>query len=486
MLIRVKNYIHENKLIQEGDRIVLGVSGGADSVCLLHILNEIYKEFRAELVVVHVNHGIRGRDAQLDEEFVSGLCERLGLEYQGYHYDVKSYAKKKGLSEEEAGRQLRYQAFLEVCQRYGCNKIAIAHNKNDNAETFLFHLFRGTRIKGLTGINSCRELQIEEASSEKVMVIRPLLQVSREDIENYLDQNGMSYRTDLTNLSEDYSRNKIRNRILSYAVKEINKNVIGHITSAAESLAEIESFLDRIILEKYALLVKKEELIYHFSIKELKKEDMVIQKGVIYRLLECAAGQRKDLEAKHVEMIIGLFDKQVGKILNLPYGIRAIRQYEEINLYPTGVKLKIEYETDDIQEVITVVVPGRTYLGQDHKFLETKIIEFDGEKEIPKNSCTKWLDYDKIENAVELRTRREGDYLQINPLGGRKKIKDYFIDIKLPREERSKKLLLTDGRHVMWILGDGGRISEKYKVSDSTKNILLINLIDAEEKENDR
>lgn len=483
MLRKVCDYIKQNKMIEKGDRIVVGVSGGADSICLLYVLDELCMEFNAFLTVVHVNHGIRGVEADRDEKFVSELCSKLNIEYHSYYYDVKRIAKEENLTEEEAGRKVRYQAFIEVSNGNKCNKIAIAHNKNDTAETVLFHLFRGTGMKGLSGIDPrCNR----KTDTGNITIIRPLLCVERKEIETYLKEKGFDYRIDATNLTDDYSRNKIRNHILTYAVKEINRSSVQHIAAAASQLKENWEFVNSCISQRYTELVKEKDQSYYASVRELLEEDIVIQKGIIRKILERLAGELKDIEAKHVDQVLSLYQKQVGRQVHLPYHMIVSRGYHELRFFCDRDRELTEKIDENQPEQIEVKIPGKVYLPNMRLYLITSVINHKKSIVIPKNSCTKWFDYDKIENTVVIRTRNEGDYIQINRFGGRKKIKDYFIDHKIPKEERDQQLLISDGSHIIWILGEESRISEKYKVEDTTKKILLMKLIDVEEEENGR
>ena len=213
----------------------------------------------------------------------------------------------------------------------------------------------------------------------------------------------------------------------------------------------------------------------------LIQEDIVIQKGIIYGILERLARSRKDLEAKHVQEVLNLLEKQVGRRIELPYQIVAERQYKDIIFYKQpnrSVEGAFLYEK---MEPMVINIPGRQVIREYQKILDVEIIENKKNEPIPKSSCIIWFDYDKIENTVVVRNRSEGDYIQIDRLGGRKKIKDFFIDIKLPRKDRDKQILIADGNHIMWIPGKADRISEGYKVSNDTKKILLMKLIDMED-----
>lgn len=487
MLGKIRDYVKTHNMIEKGDRIVAGVSGGADSICLLYILKELCGETGAELVAAHVNHGIRGEEADRDEQFVRNVCNCWGIELYSYSFDVKRLAREEGASEEETGRKVRYQAFFEVCRLHRCNKIAIAHNKNDNAETYLFNLFRGTGIKGLTGIAPVRTMVGE---SMKVTIIRPLLCAERSEIEAFLSKEGIGFCTDSTNLTLDYSRNRIRNHILSYASDQINAQAVANINEAAEKLLEAWEYIEDNIEQTYDRIVKQEGRGYRVVKEELLREPAVLRKGVIRRIFENLAGSLKDLETVHVESVLSLCEKQVGKTICLPYGIIAESRYTDISLYCSMDNTK----SRSVRKIepITVAIPGRTQIPGEAqkaglgKWLVTEVFPYEKNKEIPKSDCIKWFDYDKIENAVQIRNRKEGDYICINAAGGNKKLKDYFIDLKIPKRLRDEKLLVADGSHIMWIFGDGDRISEKYKVDKTTKRVLLMKLIDLEDNNDDR
>lgn len=478
MLLQVKRYIEENQLIAAGDRICIGVSGGADSVCLLHILSELYENQGIELFVVHVHHGIRKEEADEDERFVRELAKKLSLPYFAFHFDVVQIAKDQGISEEEAGRKVRYESFQKICLEHQCNKMAIAHNRNDNAETVLFQLFRGTGLGGLKGIMSKREIETEEGFL--IQLIRPILCLTRQEIESYLSNVHVVYRTDSSNLKNEYSRNKLRNVVIPYVEKEINSAVIDHIVNTANQLTEIEAYLKKQQELAYDKLVVRDSCGLRIHRKEFYKEDVIIQKYVVLAALDRLIPGRKDIESKHLEDILALGERQVGKEIHLPYGIRVIQEYDAIRF--TNTK---EYPKNSKIQGIEIVLPGKTHLHEHNLVISTKIIEYENTMVLPKNSCIKWFDYDKIVHVLMIRNRLEGDFLVINSHGGSKKLKDYFIDHKIPRDKRDHILLIADGSHIMWIMEDN-RMSEKYKVSESTKTILEMNIINAEEKDHDR
>jgi tRNA(Ile)-lysidine synthase len=481
MLSKAWDCIKLNNMIEKGDRIVVGVSGGADSVCLLYVLEAFCRGCGAHLTTVHINHGIRGEEAEQDEQFVKELCRGLKIDFCSFYYPVKEIAKELGLSEEEAGRKIRYETFLEICKSRKCNKIAVAHNRNDNAETVLFNLFRGTGIKGLSGIESKRSILTEVG---EIILIRPLLYIERKEIEDYLQQRNITWQTDSTNLHEDYSRNKIRNKILAYAVKEINSGATCNITETASQLREAGDFIEAEVCKAYLSLVDESEGCLRIPINEFLTKHLVIQKGIIMKMLEKLSGKRKDIEAKHIQAVLSLFEKQVGRLIHLPYEIIAEKEYEQIKLFCVARDRNnvVRIAPDSIR----VGTSGETLIPWKAKICETVLINYKNNITIPKSSCVKWFDYDKIENAVTIRTRREGDFIQINSSGGNKKLKDYFIDQKIPQRLRDRILLVADGSHIMWIVGEWDRMSERYKVDETTQRVLIMKMFDLEESVDDR
>ncbi len=466
MIKIVQTYIEEQNMIEEGDRIVLGVSGGADSVCLFHVLRQIAPMYSLSLFVVHVNHGIRGEEADEDEAFVQELCSQYHIPFEVYRENIPHIAAVEGLTEEEAGRKVRYKAFQQCSEKNRCSKVAVAHNKNDSAETVLFHLFRGSGIIGLKGIPSKRNC-----------IIRPLLCMKRIEIEQYLIRNGWDYKEDSTNFTEDYSRNKIRHRIISYAQRELNYKAVDHIVSASNHLSEISDYLEKNITKSYDKIVKKvdNEDRYEIPVDLLREEDRVIQKGIVRMIFINLVHQLKDVDALHIEQILSLLEKEVGKHFYLPYQVKAEKGYDKIIIK----LLKDEKEKASRKNEITLeqvlMIPGYFFLPFTDQTIEASLINYKKNMIIPKNGYTKWFDYDKINNTVLIRTRKEGDFIQIDEMGSHKKLKSLFIDEKVPKDFRDDIPLIADGNHIMWIVG--GRMSEAYKVSDNTKVILELRLV---------
>ena len=322
-LIKVRKYMEQFNMAEKGESVIVGVSGGADSVCLYKILLDLKNYFDIDIIAVHIHHGIRGEEADRDMNFVENMCKNDGVKFRCYKYDVPGYAKTNGLSEEEAGRTLRYKAFDEVAKELISNgrsvKIAVAHNRNDSAETFIHNLCRGSGLKGLAGI-----------PYKNGSIIRPVLCLTREEIEMYLSEHNITHIDDSTNFTEDYTRNKIRHRVLPYLSENINDNSISHICQAADELREIEDYLSEVTNYMYENIVSEHNNCIYINRKALACEKEIIQKRIVRACIEKAAEKLKDITRKHIEDVIDLCGRQTGRYIMLPYGIIARVQYDNI------------------------------------------------------------------------------------------------------------------------------------------------------------
>lgn len=444
---KVFSYIEKYRMIETGSQVIAGISGGADSVCLLFLLNEYRKKVDFELLGVHVNHQIRGEEAHSDEKFSQDFCRRLQIPFEAYSFPVKEIAAKNRISVEEAGRNVRRRAFFQAAENRNLQHrvVALAHHENDNAETVIHHLVRGTGAAGLGGIHPIQK-------EERGVYIRPLLCVSRKEIEEYLKEKGIGWVTDSTNLEDAYTRNKIRLKVVP-ELEKINQKAVAHIAQTAKRMRLIEEYLREQADMLYGKYVRKQGGEYIVS-HELVQEREILQSYVIMAVLEQAAGQRKDLTLAHIEAVAGLFHGRTGASVSLVCGLTARQVYGDVHIRKETVRSK--------------------------KLLELEFTVFPYENhQIPEKTYTKWFDYDKIKSSLEIRHRRSGDYFTVNEAGGTKKLKDYFIDCKIPREERETITLLAEGSHILWIVGY--RISGYYKVTSQTKQILKVHVKGAEE-----
>lgn len=451
-------------MLQAQDRVVAGISGGADSVCLLFVLLEYRKKVPFDLAVVHVNHGIR-KDAAEDASYVERLCREQDIPFYLFQKNVQTLAKEWGCSEEEAGRKVRYEAFQGIAEEWNANKIAVAHNSNDRSETMLFHLFRGSNIRGLASIRPVRD-----------NIIRPILCLERAEIEEYLEDRGISYCTDITNATDDYTRNRIRHHILPYAEQEIVSGSISHMAQTAEMLEEVDEYLDLQTEEARSEAVTEEVGVKRIDVTTFLKLHKVIQKRLLHCLLCDLTVHGRDITHVHISDLLSLFSDSGNRDITLPYELEGRRRYGEVI-----IECRKRKEGKQAGESIYGIAPdmaGKLPVSAS-AYLELQILDAANlSQEIPTNQYTKWFDCDKIRKSLDLRTRQQRDYLTIADSGGNlshKSLKDFLIDRKIPREERDNILLLAEDNHILWVVGH--RISEFYKVDRNTKRILQVQLI---------
>lgn len=461
---RIMAYCRAYRLFAPGDGVVLGVSGGADSVCLLFALHRLRRELDIRLYAVHINHGIRA-DAARDAAYVEELCGQLEVPFTLVEEDVQALARRQGCSTEEAGRQARYEAFYAELARRQAHKIAVAHNAGDRAETMLLNLFRGS---GLTGMGSIRPVRGQ--------IVRPLLGLERREIEAYLEQRGITYCQDSTNDTDDYTRNRIRRHILPYAEREVCAGAAAHLCRTADIFVEIEDYMEEQFRQARELCVSGEAvrggssgpLIISCSV--FASLHRAVQRGLILSLLKELSPAHRDMGLCQVEQVWELCVRPGNRELHLPQGIRAARCYDRVILEKQDQELPPDFS-------VSVTVPrkvGETSACQ----VPGGILRLSrlGKKSVIllENQYTKCLDCDKIEELLEWRTRRTGDFLEIRTQSGfgHKTIKNLFIDEKVPRRERDTIPLLAQGSHVLWVVG--GRICESCKIDGDTKEILKV------------
>ena len=446
---KVRAYMEKQHMISAEDHIIAGISGGADSVCLFFVLLDLRDRMGISFTAVHVNHGLRGEAANRDEEFVRELCGQYGIPLEVFRVDLESISKKRKQSLEECGRNIRREAFEQIRERCGGTKIALAHHQNDQAETMLFHLMRGTGVRGLRGMEPVR-----------MPYIRPFLCAAREEIVGWLTERGLSWVEDSTNREKEYTRNRIRYEVLA-AMEDIRPGSTVRMAGTAERLWEAEDYLENELGRWMEEGVREKDGAYELSLEVFGRMHGLMQKKVVLRCLERLYGSP---EAVHAEQVCALADGRRGNRVTLPDSCVAVLEYEKI-------RLKRGYKTAEPGEAVYCEPGGEYhYMGASFR-LTLENCEKIGE--IPVNRYTKWFDYDKIKNNAVLRTRRPGDYLELSG-GIHKKLKDYLIDQKVPREERDQCILLADGSHVIWVAGM--RISERYKVTDRTRRMLKVQM----------
>lgn len=306
LLTKVLKTIKEYNLIENGDKLILGVSGGPDSIAMLKILNDIRNDknlhIEFDIIVAHVNHMIR-EEAKEDEEFVKNFCKKIGVHFYSKSIDVQKIANNNKIGTEEAGRNARYDFFDEVLKKTNSNKIAIAHNKNDKVETMIMNMLRGSGIAGLKGI--------EPIKNDKY--IRPLIECERSEIEQYCKDNQIDARIDKTNFENIYTRNKIRNIVIPYIKQEFNPNIIQTMDRLSDLVKEEDEYLENTVRNKYKeLIIEEKEKEFIMDLKKFNKEEKVIKSRLLLYTISRLLGSTNGIEKIHIEDLIKLCENNIG------------------------------------------------------------------------------------------------------------------------------------------------------------------------------
>lgn len=453
---KVRDFIIENELIEKGDKVLVALSGGPDSVCLLNVLYSLKEDFHITIGAAHVNHMLRGDEALADEEYSKSLCKNLDIEFYVKKIDIDKISKEKNISHEMAGREERYKFFEAIKNHHGYNKIAVAHNANDQAETIIMNMMRGTGIEGLCGIRSKREGGI----------IRPILCLSRDEVELYCSSNNLEPRIDKSNLENIYSRNKVRLDIIPYMKENFNKDIINTLNRMGNLIQVDNDFLEKETLDNFKVYCSKtsDALI-------ISKEAFSLERAIISRIIRKAffefTGKYNNFEMKHIYDVIELSKKTTNKKIDLTNNVLAENIYGDIYL-----KLKDNIIREYKEVVINKGELDNTDICYEDYNVRFNIIRNKNNIDFSKNVLIKYFDYDKIEERLVIRKRRNGD--KMLPLGmkGNKKVKDIFMDLKIAVDERDKIPVLCFDNEIAWLVAH--KVSEKFKITKETKNIIKI------------
>mgnify|MGYP000229660139 CR=1 FL=1 len=461
---KVLETIRDRRLTVPGEGIVAGISGGPDSVCLLHVLYSLRQALGIKLYAVHINHMLRDKEADLDEEYTAGLCNDLGIPLHISRVDVATAAREQGISLEEAGRDIRYSEFRKYAETVGAAKIAVAHNRNDQAETVMLNIIRGTGAAGLSGMEYIRG-----------DIIRPLLGTGRDEIERYCREAGLRPRTDSTNLQQEYTRNKVRLGLIPYINEKFDTDIVSSLCRLAENAAADERFMEKYAQHDYERIVlEKGDGFVCLDNRTLSGLDPAIRMRVLKMAVTDAAGSAKGIGAIHYQALSSLSVKGVtGARAELPHSIRASVSYGVLRIYSEKTAIKQNREIPGFE--VKISVPGVTevpVIGAAVTTYVENVSNIDNYGRLGYNPKVQFFDYDKLSEGIYIRNRRNGDIFK--PLGsnGTKKLKEYFIDSKIPRESRDEIPLISCGNEIVWVIGY--KISDKFKVTENTRNVLKI------------
>ena len=479
---KIEQYSIEKELLTDGDHVIIGLSGGADSVCLLLVLKALQPTYHLTLTAVHVHHGIRGESAERDLCFSKELCEANDIEFVAAYRDVPAIAAKLHLTEEEAGRIVRYEIFEQEARKRGATVIAVAHHMDDQAETVLMNLLRGSGIRGCSGIQAKRLL----SDSKNIFLVRPLLGVRRSEIEAWLTAQNQTWCTDETNLTDEYLRSRIRNNLLPLLECEYNAQATAHIAAASGDFFEAEEYLRGRAEELFALWKnqygktgllaqgnkvgqgKQEMQCSRLPLKELFAEKPILQRYLIQEAIK-RTGSIKDVGRTHIEAVLGLLTKTTGSQVHLPGGRIARRSYEFLIIEKRQTqKQAITQQSGKMENQLSSQPDGKTGRTVYSVFpiCEKK------SQQIPQSCCVNWFDYDTIKEGLLMRRRRPKDRICIDARGNTQKLSDCMINAKIPAARRDQIPILASKSCVLWIAGM--RMAENCKVTQNTRLVLEV------------
>lgn len=447
---RVLQTITEHNLINEGDTLIVGASGGPDSQFLIHILNNLRRELGFDMVLAHLNH-LHRKEAIYDEKLVKETAEKLGLKFYSRSRSMDDLAKELKISSEDAGRRLRYEFFDELASNFTDSKIAVAHNKDDQAETVLMRIIRGTGLDGL------RAMDYKSGN-----IIRPILNIRKSEILSYLDTNNISYAIDHTNFENDYTRNKVRLDIIP-ALCEINPNVIDSLFKLSMIARDDLSILDKVVDEKFNEIARLNKKKIIFDKNKFENTDPAILRRILRKSVEILKGDIKNFSKENLDDFLNIINLDNGKVL-IKDDVSLRKSYKYYVLEENKNKDKASKE---------IFLEAEDQVKFDGFYIKSSIINNGKYK---KDRNIGYFDYDKLDFPLKIRTRLPGD--RFVPLGHKseKKLKDFFIDQKIDKNKRDELPLVLSDDKIIWIASL--RISDRYKVTSSTKNILKIEVYD--------
>lgn len=473
----VRETIVEHRMLKRGDHVLVALSGGPDSMALLHIMNDLQKTFGLKISIAHLNHKLRGRTSDREEEFVKRIARKLKIAIVTESRDIRRIAAQQKISIEEAARNERYDFLSSAARSVGAAKIAVAHTADDQAETVLFRLIRGAS-GGIAGMPATRKLDTGGT------VIRPVLNLWKKDILHYLHERQIPFKTDTSNDDTDFVRNRIRHKLLPFLLKDFNPNIKEVLLNNAENLSEISDLARWETRKVFKNLVK----IRRHGVIELDRVHFeilhpAIRKEVIRECLRLLKGDLSSIYYNNIADILTIaLSKQSGKMISLPDAVTVRREFNKI------VFTKDADASRMLPFCQTIAVPGITVLNKISLRIQTDII---GRKEAPAlrrkkkermhllhqydKPLIEYFDLEKISLPLVVRSRKEGDRYRPIGMKGAKKIKEILIEEKIPVSERAQIPLMADASGmIIWLVGH--RIGEQCKVGPHTKNILKITL----------
>lgn len=458
---KFKDFIDKENLISKKDRILLGVSGGPDSLTMLDFFIKLTTERDIEIAVFHLNHLFRD-EAKEEAQFVKRVCDNYNIDCYLEEFNVPDFAKNNNLSPEQAARKIRMKFLFSYQEDFNFDKISLAHNKDDLVETVFLNIFRGCSLSGLSGIEP-----ISFINDHKI--IHPILSISRKEIEKYCQKENLKPRYDKSNDETVYTRNKIRHNIIPYIEKEINPSLKDVVMRMANLLKEEDEYLNNLAKKYYSDIVIKEDddkIIIDFT--QFNELEEVIKRRIMFNSIYKLKKVKADIYLKHYKEIKKLFAKNAtNKKIDLPDEIKIKRIYEKLIIKRGNFKVNVDNYSK------TIKLDSIVNLPHNYKLEIAKTNKYQGWRKDAGKTENCLVDFAKIKLPLKVRNRRPGDRFTPLGLNGSKKIKDYFIDEKIKRSTRDKiPLVVDDNNLIIWVVGY--HMNDKVKINKETDNILKL------------
>jgi len=464
---RVLGFIQENQLVSSQHCLLVAVSGGPDSVCLLHILVKLREELGIRLHIAHLNHQLRGTESEADAQYVSDLAHRLDIPATIEQRDVKAYQAQQHVSLEEAAREVRYTFLAQAAKSIGANRAAVGHTADDHIETILMHLIRGTGTKGLRGLQPSSRWQ---SSGNSLTIVRPLLPVSRWETADYCHNHQLMPRIDASNLSLSPLRNRIRHQLLPL-LESYNPQVAEALLRTARIASDDLAFLDKETTRQWGKIVQIQGNAITLNKKRVLELPAALKRYLLRRVIEDLLGNLKDIERRHIEEIMDALTKPAGKRLSLPGGLVFSIEYDQYLVGPEPAALS---PFPILGAEFPLKLPGETVLPGWR--VGATIISPSTAKGkgigLRNNLFTAYLDRDKTGDKLLVRPRRPGDRFQPLGMNQPKKLGEFMIDSKIPSAWRQRIPLVCSPKHILWVVG--WRVDDRVKVTEDTKQVLCL------------
>lgn len=461
IIAETKNTILKHSMLSRGEGVLVGLSGGPDSVCLLVMLDRLRGHFGINLYASYVDHGLRPGETPAEIEFCTRLCLSLNIPFSVKSVDVKSFVKERGLNKQEAARELRYKALNEAAHKAGASRIALGHTADDQAETVIMRLLRGAGTLGLSGIPPVRK-----------NIIRPIIGIERKEIERFLDTEKIGFLIDSSNLKDKYMRNRIRSTVMP-ALKGLGPDMALTIARTADLFREEDNYLELQVTKALMKLIgRKTDTAIELLVSPLERMDKALLRRIIRRAVSAVEGLR-GISFIHIEALLGLVKSgQAGDRLYLPRGVRAIKGYSTLTI-----------TSDHTATVETHVIegPGDVVLREASMVLSCKYVDSrelaplcSGEVKGDDGRKAALFDAAALSFPLQIRSRRPGDYFYPSGFGKKKKLQDFFVDEKVPRDLRDGIPLLLSDEKIVWIIGY--RTDERYRIDKNSVKGLKFNI----------